>query len=158
MLLSNMNRISLEIISSQDFLNLFDKRFDHILIHKFTPNQVLEWWETDLRLNKEKRLDKIKVRRMEIDVQTNLQGLREIYSLQSVYQLRIYQFDRRIPNTLLLENFSGKNWEQILKQNGLQHCFLLNCEFATVQSFDLEFIKSIESDPQYRKRIIKKEV
>lgn len=147
-----MQELTFEIESNEEIWELFDRNLDSILIHKFVPNEVIEWWNTDLKTQNGTEFKNLSVRLMEMDVQTDLTGLKKILELNT-RQLRIYQFDKPISDTLEIEKLPEKNRNLILKQNGLKHYFFLNFEFITIGSFDSEFINGIELNPNFEKRI-----
>ncbi len=147
-----MQELTFEIESNEEIWELFDRNWDSILIHKFVPNEVIEWWNTNLKTQNGTEFKNLSVRLMEMDVQTDLTGLKKILELNT-RQLRIYQFDKPISDTLEIERLPEKNRNLILKQNGLKHYFFLNFEFITIGSFESEFINGIEVNPKFEKRI-----
>lgn len=147
-----MTEITFEINSNEEVWELFDKKLNSIFIHKFNPNQVVEWWKTNLKTKSGTEFKNLSVRQMEFDVQTDLSELKKILEINP-YQLRIYQFDKPISNTLEIERLPEKSINQILKQNGLKHYFFIDFEFITIGSFETDFIKSIESNPIFENRI-----
>lgn len=82
---------------------------------------------------------------MVFDVLTDLNGLKNILE-QNTNQLRIYQFDKPVANTLSIDFLPEKNREQILLQNGLKHFYFCNFEFLTKASADKQFINDIENN------------
>lgn len=147
-----MTEVTFEINSNQEVWELFDKKLNSIFIHKFNPNQVIEWWKTDLKTKNGTEFKNLSVRQMEFDIQTDLSELKKILEINP-YQLRIYQFDRPISDTLQIERLPEKSLNQILKQNGLRHFFFIDFEFITIGSFETDFIKSIETNPNFESRI-----
>lgn len=147
-----MNELTFEINSNEEIWELFDKNLNSIFIHKFVPNEVIEWWKTDLKTQNGIEFKNLSVRQMEMDVQTDLNGLKKILELNT-NQLRIYQFEKPISGTLEIERLPKKNRNQILKQNGLKHFFFVDFEFITIGSFESEFISEIELNPKFDKRI-----
>ena len=89
---------------------------------------------------------------MEMDVQTDLNGLKEILEMNTNH-LRIYQFDKPISDTLEIQKLPENNRNLILKQNGLKHFFFVDFEFITISSFESEFINGIKLNPKFEKRI-----
>ena len=150
-----MNELTIEINSNEEIWTLFDKNVDSIFIHRFIPNETLEWWQTDFNTGSGKKFKNLSVRSMEMDVQTDLNGLKKILAMNT-RQLRIYQFEKPVPDTLSFESLPENNRNQILKQNGLKHFFFLNFEYITVASFDAAFLTNIESNPTFEKRIIER--
>lgn len=147
-----MKVLTFEINSDKEIWELFDKQLNVIFIHKFVPNEIIEWWKTDLKTQNGTEFKNLSVRQMEMDVQTDLSGLKKILKLNT-RQLKIYQFDKPISNILKIERLPEKNRNLILQQNGLKHYFFVDFEFITIGSFEPEFIKRIESNPKFEKRI-----
>lgn len=147
-----MNELTFEINSNEEIWELFDKDLNIIFIHKFLPNEVIKWWKTDLKTQNGTEFKNLSVRQMEMDVQTDLNGLKKILELNT-NQLRIYQFEKPVSDTLEIERLPEKNRNLILKQNGLKHFFFVDFEFITIGSFDSEFITRIELNPKFEKRI-----
>jgi len=79
---------------------------------------------------------------MQFDIQTDLTGLEKVLQLKT-RQLRIYQFDRPVPDTLCIEWLPDESIDKILKSNGLKHKYWIDFEFVTVCSFDEIFIETI---------------
>lgn len=152
-----MNELTFEINSNEEIWELLDKDLNSIFIHKFVPNEVIEWWKTDLKTQNGTEFKNLSVRQMEMDIQTDLKGLKKILELNT-NQLRIYQFEKPISDTLEIERLPEKNRNLILKQNGLKHLFFVNFEFITIGSFESEFIKEIERNPKFVKRITERKL
>ncbi len=148
-----MKEITLEANSNEEIWSLFDHNIDIIFIHGFSLNESSEWYTIDLKTERGLEFKNQSVRQLEMDVQTDLNGLKKILQ-QNTRQLRIYQFEKPVPSSLILEHLPDKNRNQILKQNGLKHFFFVNFEFVTIESFDPEFIDAIKSNPIFEKRII----
>ena len=147
-----MTELTFEINSNEEIWGLLDKKLNSIFIHKFLPNEIIEWWQTDLKTQSGIELKNLNVRQMEMDVQTDLNGLKEILELNT-NQLRIYQFDKPISDTLEIQRLPENNRDLILKQNGLKHFFFIDFEFITIGSFEPEFINGIELNPKFEERI-----
>ncbi|WP_425077838.1 hypothetical protein [Psychroserpens sp. S379A] len=147
-----MNELTFHINSNEEIWELFDKELNTIFIHKFVPNEIIEWWKTDLKTQSGTEFKNMSVRQMEMDIQTDLNGLKKILELNTK-QLRIYQFNKPISDTLEIDRLPKNNRKQILMQNGLKHYFFVNFEFITIGSFESEFISGIGSNPKFEKRI-----
>lgn len=147
-----MKELTFEINSNLEIWELFDQKLNSIFIHKFLPIEAIKWWKTDLKMSSGIEFQDLSVRQMEMDVQTDLKGLKKILELNT-NQLRIYQFDRPISNTLEIQRLPEDSKNQILKQNGLKHFFFVDFEFITIASFENEFISGIESNPVFEKRL-----
>ena len=147
-----MKEITFDINSNQEIWSLIDKDYNHIFIHKFMPNETIEWWKTDIKMKNNETYEKLEVRNMEFDILTDLNGLKKILDLNT-NQLRIYQFDKPVPNTLSIEYLPQNNRERILQQNGLKIFYFCDFEFLTISSFDEKFIKDIEDNELFKVRI-----
>ncbi|MBW8360611.1 MAG: hypothetical protein K0M56_00325 [Kaistella sp.] len=147
-----MKKLFFEIQSNHEIWSLIDKRYDHILIHKFRPNEAVAWWETDIKMKNGEAFEHLQVRNMEFDVSTDLKGLKRILELNTLH-LCIYQFNRPIPNTLSLEYLSSEHLEKILEQNGLQHIYFCKFEFLTLASSDEKFLSTIENSEPFKEKI-----
>ncbi|QXP71911.1 hypothetical protein H0I29_07510 [Polaribacter sp. R2A056_3_33] len=90
------------------------------------PNEVIEWWKTDLKTQSGTEFKNLSARQMEMDVQADLNGLKKILELNT-RQLRIYQLDKPISDTLEIDRLPENNRKQILKQNRLKYFFLVIC-------------------------------
>lgn len=144
-----MNKLRLVLksgLSNEKLCEIFDQKFPFILIERFEPNSVSKWWETDLKFlgNQFKNLS---IRHMIFDIQTDLEGLKKIVELNTIY-LSIYQFDKSVPETLVPRFLPDKNKERILKQNGLKHHYWFNFEFLTITSFEEEFLTEIKMNEE----------
>lgn len=137
-----MKEITIEIESKNELWSIFDKTYDYILVHKFNPHEIIEWWKSDIKVNQDFNLKNVSVRNMKFDLQTDLKGLKQILKFQTRQEC-IYQFDRPVPDTLCIEMLPDESIDRILKQNGLKHKYVTDYEFVTVYSFDEKFIKSI---------------
>jgi hypothetical protein len=147
-----MKELVFEIHSNEEIWSLVDKDLNSVFIHNFIPNEALEWWKTDLRTPKGIEFKNLKVRQLQMDVQTDLNGLKKILE-HNTRQLRIYQFEKEIPNTLDVGSLAEQKKYKILEQNGLKHFFFLNFEFITIRSFKPVFIKRIETNPKFAERV-----
>ncbi len=149
-----MFEISIEIESNDEIWQIIDKEISAIFIHKFYPNNTIEWWKTDLKIKNGKLFKNLSVRQMVCDIHTDLNGLKQLLKLNS-NQLRIYQFEKTLPESLIIENLQEKSRFEILKQNGLRNFFFLDFEFLTISSFDVDFINAIRTNPKFAGKIIK---
>lgn len=137
-----MKEITIELESQNELWSLFDKKSDYIFIHKFNPNEVIEWWKSDIKIKPDFGFKNLSVRNMKFDLQTDLNGLKEILKLQT-RQLSIYQFDKPVPDTLCIETLPEESLLDILKKNGLKHKYSIDYEFVTIYSFDEKFMETI---------------
>lgn len=147
-----MTELTFEIKNNKEIWELIDKNLNSVFIHKFMPNHAIEWWQTDIKTKYGVGFQNISVRKMEMDVQTDLIGLKKIIELNT-HHLHIYQFANNIPDSLDFDRLSTINRNSILKNNGLKHWLLINYEFITIGSFDPDFITAIATNPSYKNRI-----
>lgn len=151
-----MHSITLETESNDDILGLFDPKVPYFFVHRFDPSPAIRWFDADVKTSSGLLLRNAQVRSMQFDLQTDIEGIKQILELP-VYQLGIYQFARKVPDTLVLDYLPEGSREKILQSNGLKHFFWTNFEFLTVESFESEFIQAIAENPIFRDRITKKE-
>lgn len=150
-----MNEVAFELETNEEIWELIDKQVEYIFIPQFNPATEIRWWKADLKING-LELKNANVRQMTFDLQTNLTELKEILKLNT-YQFSIYQFEKPVPHTLMLEQLSDKTKYKILQQNGLKHVFWINFEFISISSFDSNFIKGIKEHSNFAERIIKRQ-
>ncbi|GAA0880719.1 hypothetical protein GCM10009119_36890 [Algoriphagus jejuensis] len=151
-----MHSITLTIDSIDDILSLFDPSAPHFFVHRFDPQPAIGWFKADLDTSSGLNLKDAEVRGMQFDLQTDIEGIRKILVLNTS-QLSIYQFARKVPDTLVLEYLPAQSRDKILQSNGLRHFFGIDFEFLTVESFDPDFIQAISENPMVRDRITRKE-
>ncbi len=149
-----MTSITIEINSNDEIWQLFDKGLNTIFVHKFNPHEAIEWWQTNLKTKNGIEFKNLFVKQMSMDIMTDLDGLKEIVALNT-NQLRIYQFEKPVSNSLDIERLPEASRNAILKQNGLHHTFFIDFEFITIASFEPKFINAIALNPNFAERIIK---
>ena len=147
-----MKILCFEINSNEEIWSLIDKNLDNIFIHKFMPNERIGWWKTSIKMPNNILFENLEVRNMEFDIRTDLKGLKEIIEMNT-NQLRIYQFEKPLADTLVLEHLPESNRENILLKNGLKHSFFCDFEFLTIESVDSKFINGIEKNETFTERI-----
>lgn len=135
-----MYELTLEMMDNDEFINTVDSTAAYFYIHRFSPNQVIEWWKTDLKCKGGEVFEHLEVRQMEMDVRTDAEGLKKIIDLNT-HQLSIYQFEKPIPDTLVLDYLPEDKRDLILKQNGLKHIYYVNFETLTIRSWEKEFLE-----------------
>jgi len=144
----DMNYLYLEIDSNEDVWEFIDQEVSHVLLDQFWPNEAVEWWKTSFNTKHGTELADLTVRQMAMDIQTDLVGLKKVLDLNT-QQLRIYQFDKPVSDTLVIDNLPEGNKNQILKENGLRHLFFLDFEVLTIGSFDTTFLNEIKTNPKF---------
>ena len=147
-----MESIRFTVDTNIEIWEFIDKTTEHILVHNFQAHNILEWWESTIKLSPTKTLENIKVRNMQFDIQTNISGLKQILEHESNF-LDIYQFNKPISDTLVIDALPNNNAETILMQNGLQYIISVDFESITVSSVRPDFIKSISENPKFADRI-----
>lgn len=125
---------------------LVDKRYPHILLHRFNPHYAVEWWHTSLQLPDGRTLPDVQVRQMEMDVLTGLDSLKKVLELNTHY-LYVYQFDRPLPGNLVPDQLPAGTSEKILGQNGLHHTISIHFETVTISSFDQQYLLDLSAHP-----------
>ena len=130
---------------------------NHIFLHKFIPNETLQWWKTDLKSKNGIEFRNLSVRLMEMDIQTELIELKQLLELNTNF-LNVYQFDKPISDTLQVESLPENSKDKILKKNGLKHWFFIHFEMITISSFDDDFIEKIETNPLFSSRITQRKL
>ena len=142
-----------QLDSNSEIFELIDKNLPHILIDRFWPHdQAIEWWTTAVKINSTTWLENLQVRDMEMDIQTDLVGLKKIMDLNSNH-LHIYQFDRPIPDTLRIRDMPSNTVESILLKNGLRHSFIIRFEQMTIKSVDKNFLETIRGHQSFADRV-----
>ncbi|MGQ2984054.1 hypothetical protein [Flavobacterium sp.] len=149
-----MYNLTLEIGSNKQLLDIIGNSPDYFLLHKHMPQPALRWEKADIHING-LVLDNVDIRCLQFDVKTNFQELNRIIR-HSIYNISIYQFEKPIADTLVIEYLPENAKEHILRKNGLKHIFSLEYEFLTVSSFDESFIDNIRMHHVYSKSIIEK--
>ena len=147
-----MKSLSFEIDSNQDLWDLVDKSYNHVLIQGFMPFERIEWWKTELKMPNGEVYDNMIVRNMNFDIKTDLNGLKRILDLKTD-QFSIYQFDRDVSDTLIIESLPQEQAENILYKNGLKHTYLCDFEVLTISTFDDLFIMSITERENIKSKI-----
>lgn len=150
-----MESLTFEIESNSEILSLLDQSVKHFFVHQFNPHPVLNWFNAGITLDNSFELKNAQVRSLAFDLQTDWEGIKQILELNT-NQLTIYQFDKKIPDALILENLPIESRNSILKKNGLKHVFWIDFECISVESFDKAFIKSISENPLFEERIRKR--
>ena len=83
-----MKEITIEIESKNELRSIFDKTYDYILVHKFNPHEIIEWWKSDIKVNQDFTLKNVSVRNMKFDLQIDLKGLKTNSKISN--QTRMY--------------------------------------------------------------------
>ena len=148
-----MDRLILRNIDNSELWQIIDKKAEHILIHQFNPHQTIEWWSTSIQIKEDFELKNVSVRQMTFDLLTNLDGLKKILDLNSLY-LNIYQFNRPISGTLLIYDLPEKSKDSILKQNGLEYIIENNLEDTIVYSFNIDFLNNLRQNPLIKDKVL----
>ena len=143
---------TLSLNTNDEVIKLIDKDYNHFLIHQFNPTYSSDWKQADVKM-KGVSLKDITVRKMCFDILCDIKKVEEITLLNIPY-LNIYQFNKPISDSLLIENLKPEIKDRVLQQNGLQHKYFINNEYITIYSFDESFIKNIENDPIWNDSIL----
>lgn len=136
-----MFHVTLVLDSNDTFLKVIDQNFNHFFAHKFNPNATIEWFSGDLK-TKSGSLKNTDFRNMTFDVRTDFEGVKELLNF-SPYGMNLYQFNKPLSGSLVLESLNESSINKVLQQNGLQHTYSLAYEFLSISSFDEAYIESI---------------
>ena len=136
-----MFQITLILDSDDTFLKVIDKNYNYFFANQFNPNSTTEWFSGDLKTLKGS-LDDLEFRNMTFDVRTDLRGVKKLLNFNP-YSIKLYQFNKPLSGSLVIESLHEASKTNILKQNGLKHTYSLSYEFLTISSFDENFIKLI---------------
>jgi len=126
------------------------------LVHQFNPNEVIEWFNVNLKIRGKAEFRNIQVREMEFDLLTDIVGIRDILEFES-NQLEIFQFSKQVPGTLQIERLPVAQKMAILKENGLLSLFSIDFGMLSIFSFDEGFLKAIRENPNFCNRILERE-
>lgn len=148
-----MEYLRLNINSNEDIWELIDKSVQHNYIHQFQPNELLEWWETEIKLKNGAVLKDVLIRELQFDLLTDQQGLKKILELRT-QQFDLYQFSQAVPASLRISDLPEKSKHAILRENGLLHIFICRFEMLEIRSVDSEFISNIRQHPKHHTRIV----
>lgn len=132
--------IGFEIESNNELLELFDKSLEYVYISRFNPHEIIEWWETSLQI--ESKVLDLRVRNMEFDIQLKLDEIEQILDIKT-NQLDIFQLDKPLPDSLVLEKLPKETQFKILIENGMKHWFCIEFEHVSVISIDESFIDKV---------------
>lgn len=147
-----MFSITLSITESKTIIDIINKEHNHFLVHQFNPTYSYDWMKTTVK-NEIISLDNISIRKMSFDILCDLKTIEKITQSHTHY-LNIYQFNKTVSNSLVIENLNTNTIDKILLQNGLEYKYFINNEYLTVYSFDKEFITKIEKHPVLKNLII----
>lgn len=148
-----MNKITVQGVDNKLIWDrCVDKSCPHILLYRFNPNYVIEWWQTSVRLKNGAVLKDILVNDMTFDARIDLSMLQEILE-NTVYYLSIYQFKKDISPKLTM-NLPEEQKHSILKQNGLEHIIEINHDTTTIYSHRDDHLEKIKRDPEIADYII----
>jgi hypothetical protein len=148
-----MDRLILRNIDNSELWELIDKRAEYILIHQFNPHETTEWWSTSIQVRENFALNNVSVRQMSFDLLTNLDGLKSILNLNSLF-LSVYQFNRPVSGTLLIDKLPEESRDNILKQNGLEYIIENNLEDTIIYSFNIDFLNNLRQNHFIKDRIL----
>ena len=148
-----MDRLILRNIDNSELWDILDKKCDHILVHQFNPHQTIAWWTTSIKIRENLELKNVSVRQMNFDLLTNLDGLKSILELNSLY-LYIYQFNRPVSGGLLINDLPAESKDSILKQNGLEYIIMNELEDTIIYSFNIDFLTNLRQNPLLKDRIL----
>lgn len=145
-----MESVVLVIDHDNELSEIIDRSFQHILISKFNPHQIIEWAPLSITMLPNVVIENVMARQISFDIKTDLAGLEKILDL-NLACLSIYQFDRAVADTLTIEDLPENNRENILKQNGLKHIYNIEHEMLIIESFYPDFIQRIKGNNKFKR-------
>lgn len=148
-----MQSVIFTIDSNKDILEFIDKSVKHIFIPDYRAQNTLKWWESTVKVSFGAVLENISVRQMQFDIQTDLDGLKQILNFENNF-LDIYQFSKAVPDSLVIDSLPENNRDNILRQNGLEYIIGIEHEFVCIQSIHPQFIQNLRTHPKFGERVI----
>jgi hypothetical protein len=139
-----MNTIIFKDLDDQDILDIIDPTIPYILIPNFRPNSAREWWTSNIQLDTKEKLENIEIRDLTVDLMTDKKTIEKIFKLRQFNQLALFQFNKRIPQTLKIDELPPETMEKILVQSGLVNNIWINNEFVQLSSIDDNYLETIK--------------
>ncbi len=139
-----MESISFQVESNEELWEIVDKSVPYIFLHRFNPHQSIEWFNGSVSVESNEIVKNGLIRNMQFDLQTDLSTLQQILQMNHYY-LSIYQFNKPIPGTLVIENLPEENNNSILQQNGLEHIIWIEYEWVRVSSFNSAYLSRLKA-------------
>ena len=138
-----MRTIIFKDLTDDHILDMIDSSIPFILVPGFRPNSARDWWQTDIYLDSVEKLEKIEIRDLTVDLLTDKKTIEKLLKTGKFNQLAVWQFNKRVPSTLKVNELPAETADNILIQNGLVNRIWINYEFVELSSVDEEYLERI---------------
>lgn len=139
-----MRTIIFKDLDDKDILDIVDPAIPYILIPNFRPHSNREWRTTDIQLDSKEKLENVDIRDLTVDLMTNKNTIEKIFKRGQFNQLTLLQFNKRVPQTLKIDELPSGTVDSILIQNGLVNRIWINFEFVELSSTDNNYLETIK--------------
>lgn len=139
-----MKTIVFKDLDDEQLLDIIDPAVPFLLLPNFRPHSAREWWTTDMHLNSTEKLENIEVRDFTADIMTDKKTVERILQNGRITQFSIWQFNKRIPPTLKVDELDKDTGDAILIQNGFVNRIWINYEFVELTSVDENYIERVK--------------
>lgn len=139
-----MKTIVFKNLDDEQLLDIIDPAVPFLLLPNFRPHSAREWWTTDMHLNSTEKLENIEVRDLTADIMTDKKTVERILRNGRITQFSIWQFNKRIPPTLKVDELAKDTADAILIQNGFVSRIWINYEFVELSSVDENYIERMK--------------
>lgn len=147
-----MTTIKFKDLDDNEILDIVDATVPYIFIPGFRPYLAREWRITDLIFDSNERLENINVRDLTVDIMTDKRTIEKIFKRGQFNQLALFQFERKVPSTLKLDELPTETVDDILIKNGLINRIWINFEFVELSSVDNKYLGTIKD--RYKDKLI----
>jgi hypothetical protein len=147
-----MRTIIFKDLNGEQILDMVDSSIPFILITGFRPHSAREWCTTDIYLDSKEKLENIQARDLTVDILTDKETVERIFKRAQFNQLALWQFSKRVPSTLKIDELPSETTDKILTQNGLVNRIWVNYEFVELSSVDEKYIEIIRE--RYKSNLV----
>ena len=148
----DMRTIIFKDLDDKDIFGIVDPAIPYILIPNFRPHSTREWRTTDIQLDSKEKLENVDVRDLTVDLMTDKKTIEKIFKRGQFNQLALFQFKKRLPNTLKIDELPPETTESVLIQNGLVNRIWINYEFVELSSTDNNYLETIKE--KYKSKLV----
>ncbi|SNS41294.1 hypothetical protein SAMN05421640_0038 [Ekhidna lutea] len=121
--------------SNDEIWELIDKEYQWVLIPNFNPHEVVEWVSGTVTIDNSEIVTNHKVRMISFDILLEINDLKKVINLNT-RNISIFQFDREVSDTLVIDHLPDSRINEILFENGLKYIYNIHYEFMTIQKFE----------------------
>jgi hypothetical protein len=147
-----MKTIIFKDLDDKDILDIIDPGIPFIFIPNFRPHPHREWWTTDIKMDPKDKLENVEVRDFTVDLMTDKKTIEKVFQRGQFNQLTLFQFTKRVPQTLKVDELPPATMESILIQNGLVNRIWINYEFVELSSINNNYLEVIKE--KYKSSIV----